>query len=532
MTRSAKLRRFLKPLLLGCLTGAICGIVISLFLVCAKIAFTFSFEVYSLQNTLLKIVSVVALALLCCLFTAVVQILVPAAKGSGIPLAEGAARGMLRVKWLRTAAALIAGSLLAFASGMPLGSEGPSIGVGGLIGEGVGRATSSPVGTKRYLITGGSSAGLAVAFNAPLTGVAFALEETHRRFSPQILLAAFSAVIPAVLASQLLFWGLGHSEYLHSLGIHEGAVVLSFLTQKQYEGVGTLFAVCGIATVVGSVCAALAVAFNKAIFALGKLFSKIKKAPLRLLPAFLLAAVAGLVLDESVGSGETTLHAVHTDPVLWLLFTLLAVRLVTTVVSSGAGATGGLFLPMIAIGGLLGLVAAKLCVMCGLDGGYSGNIVLIAIAAFFAASVRAPISAIAMTVELTGSFANLLPCSIAVAFAMGVAAVFRAEPLYERMMLDLQSKAPALAGSRDLTVTGTVGADSAVCGKLIRDVLWPYNSLIVGLARGSARIVPDGETKLLEGDRLTVVAENVPPDAFRAEMTDYILVDPPPEERG
>ncbi|MDE7106700.1 MAG: chloride channel protein, partial [Clostridiales bacterium] len=165
--KRTKLLHNLQPLLYGCITGIVCGAVIALFLVCSRIVISFAFSVYSLERTPLAIACTLILVILCCLITAVLQMLVPAAKGSGIPLAEGCARGMLGVKWLRTAAALIAGSLLAFLSGMPLGSEGPSIGVGGLIGEGVGRAAKKPIQFRRYLITGGASSGLAVAFNAP-----------------------------------------------------------------------------------------------------------------------------------------------------------------------------------------------------------------------------------------------------------------------------------------------------------------------------------------------------------------------------
>lgn len=514
--------RAARLLLYGCATGIACGGVISLFLTCAKIVISFAFGMYEAAKTPLAIVCVIALAIVCCLLTAVVQTLAPSAKGSGIPLAEGCARGILRVNWLRTAGALIAGSLLSFTCGMPLGSEGPSIGVGGLIGDGIGRTAKKPLEFRRYLITGGSSAGLAVAFNAPLTGVAFALEETHRRFSPNILLAAFSAVVPAVLISQLIFWGLGHDPYLYSIGIRAGASILPFLAQTQYADVGVFFSVCGIAAVCGAVTAAFAVAFNCAIAVLGKSFSKIKSRTLRLLPAFLFTCAIGFALFKTVGSGEKTLESALHGAALWMLFALLVARFVTTAVASGSGATGGLFIPMIAIGGILGAIFVKVCALCGLPAEYAGNIVMLCVSAFFAASVRAPISAIAMALELTASFANLLPCAIAVAVATAIAGVARSEPLYERMMKEMQNAAPTSSGRKNVAVRGLVTSDSIACGKLIRDVLWPYNSLVTELIRGDLDIVPDGETKLSEGDILVIRAELVEPQAFRDELKDYI----------
>ena len=518
-------RLSLQPLLYGVITGIICGVIITLFLVCARVVCSFAFGLYELTRTPLLVVCIIMLVLICCLITAIIQSLCPNSAGSGIPLAEAAARGMLKVKWLRDAAALIAGSLAAFACGMPLGSEGPSIGVGGLIGDGVGSIAKKPQSVRRYLITGGSSAGLAVAFNAPLTGIAFALEETHRRFSPSILLAAFSAVLPAVLVSQLMLWGFSQNAYLHSLGLHEGAAALHFLTQAQYESITEMLKVCAVAAIVGALTALLAAAFNFSIFSLGRLFDKIRVKALKLLPAFLLTAVIGLSLGTAVGTGETTLAKTSIDTAAWLIFTLLLVRTVMTVTASGSGATGGLFLPMIAIGGLFGTLAAKAAVACGVMPDYVPNIIMISISAFFAASARAPISAIALSVELTASFANILPCAIGVAVGTAVSAALRSAPLYERMMENIYAKSHTARVGQNVSLTGVVFEGSLACEKRIRDMPWPYNSLVVGLVRGQTDIVPDGETEILPGDKLTVRAEGVDPDAFAEEMKEYIKSD-------
>ncbi|MDE5592530.1 MAG: chloride channel protein [Clostridiales bacterium] len=527
--KRTKLLHNLQPLLFGCITGVVCGAVIALFLVCSRIVISFAFSVYSLERTPLAIACTLILVILCCLITAVLQTLVPAAKGSGIPLAEGCARGMLKVKWLRTAAALIAGSLLAFTCGMPLGSEGPSIGVGGLIGDGVGRAAKKPVQLRRYLITGGASSGLAVAFNAPLTGVAFALEETHRKFAPGILLAAFSAVVPAIMISQLLFWGFGHIPYLNSLGINYGMTVLPFLAQVKYTSVGALFTVCGVAAASGILCALLAAAFNCCIFLLGKLFGKINNAAIRLLPAFMLTAICGLCIYSVVGSGERTFEHVFdgtfghatVNTAVGMLILLVVLRFAMTATASGSGATGGLFLPMIAIGGILGTIIAKAAMAMGMSAEYAPNVIMLTISAFFAASVRAPISALAMSVELTASFANLLPCAVAVGIATAIAAILRSAPLYDKMMEDLYNQ--TVRDNDDVTVKGVVHAKSFICGRRIRDVLWPHNSLVTDLCRDGRDLVPDGETVLQEGDELTVRAELVNKQAFIDQIQDYVI---------
>lgn len=513
------------PLLYGCITGAICGAAVALFTVCAKIVLGFTFGLYENGSVALTAVCLVTLALLCCMLTAVVQTLCPSAKGSGIPMAEGCARGVLRIKWLRTLAALIAGSLLAFLSGLPLGSEGPSVGMGSMIGEGLGKAAKKPVEFRRYLITGGASAGLAAAFNAPLTGICFAFEETHRRFSPYILASSLSAVILAVTVSQGMFYGFAHIPYLNSLGIASGFCVLPFLKPTTPDGT-ELFTLCAVALGAGLCCAALGTAFNRLIAIFGKLFDKIHNSVLRLLPAFLLTAVCGLLLHLSVGSGEASLEHSYNGIAMWLVFAVLALRFITTTLASGSGATGGLFLPMIAIGGLFGILFTELMEKCGLDPAFMPNVTMLCVCAFFAASVRAPITAIALSVELTGSFTNLLPCVIAVTIATVITDFTKTAPLYEHMLEKLQRQTPIPPSAKNIVTVGRVFDDSPIAFKRVRNILWPYNSLVTELLRNGEELVPDGETVLMPGDIITIHAERVDPELFYSQICEYISAKP------
>ncbi len=526
MGKTQKTRKsfILRLVVYAAITGVLVGATIAVFMTAARIVISFVFGAHKAADTPLAVVCLIMLSIMCCFAMAVLQTLCPAAKGSGIPLAEGFARGMLGAKWLSSAAGLAAGSLLAFLGGLPLGSEGPSIGIGGMLGDGIGRLTKRPAPFRRYLITGGASAGLATAFNAPLTGIAFAVEETHRRFSPDILLSALTAVTAAVVTAQAIFYGFGQIAYLRALDIHMGFAVLPYLEQAKLSGVW-LFKIFGAALACGVVSALVAVGFNRAIGATSQLLSRIGSPLLRLLPAFVLTAICGAGLYLTVGSGEAMLAEIKLDTELWLLIVLLVLRIALTVTASGAGATGGLFLPMIAIGGLLGTLAARLCVLCGMPEQYAPNIIMTCIAAFFAASVRAPISAIALSVELTASFTNLLPCAAAVAAAMAVADLTRTDPLYERMMNELRKAAhKAKRNIARVTVAGVIKRGSIVCGKQLRNVLWPYNALIVSLTRNNDTIVPDGETKLRDGDEITVCAENVDPEVFRAELREFIFI--------
>ena len=119
---------------------------------------------------------------------------VPMIRGSGIPQIEGAARGVIRFKWYVTMCSMFAASLACVFMGYPAGAEGPSLEIGGCCGSATGTLLKRNQMVKRLQIASGASAGLAVAFNAPITGIVFAMEEAFRSFSPQVFLCAAISV--------------------------------------------------------------------------------------------------------------------------------------------------------------------------------------------------------------------------------------------------------------------------------------------------------------------------------------------------
>ena len=511
LTFRQKFRRSpLHPLLFGCLTGVIAGGLISLFILCTRVVSQAARDLYAHLTTLSLWLAVPALFLILtigCLFLSTLQKLLPACRGSGIPLAEGAARGVLPVRWLDTLAALFAGSLLSFLCGLPVGGEGPSIGIGGMAGEGVGRIFRLPPLYRRYLITGGSCAGLAVAFNAPLSGLAFAFEETHRRFTPQILIAAFSSVICANLLSRLI---LGNFVLFPAYAYTE--IPLVWLPA---------------ALVCGAACGGLGIAFNHTVRFLSARFGAVKSPFLRLLPVFLLAGAFGLILPESIGSGEHLLDGLGLSASVLLLVLLLVVRFIGVTLAAGSGVTGGLFLPMLSVGGIAGLLFSKLLVACGAAQTVALSFVMLGISCTFAASVRAPLTAILLCLELTGGIGSLLPAVAAVAVASALADLTGCKPLYEEMLDRMIERENVYAHVREFRVTGTVRETSIVCNKQIRNVLWPHNALVVTLTRGERTIVPDGETVLVAGDRIELKAEADSRALLLEQLDEMFDPDPP-----
>ena len=129
----------------------------------------------------------------------------PLAAGSGIPQVKGAILGFIKMRWLRILWVKLLAGIIGIGAGLSLGREGPSIQLGAVTAQGLSRLLKRTRLEERYLLTSGASAGLAAAFNAPLAGVIFALEELHRNFSVVVLLPAMAAAMTATVISRFFF---------------------------------------------------------------------------------------------------------------------------------------------------------------------------------------------------------------------------------------------------------------------------------------------------------------------------------------
>src|SRR6202012_1190927 len=128
----------------------------------------------------------------------------PHAEGSGIPRVEAVADGRVRPDRFRILPVKYIGGLLAISSGLALGREGPSVQMGGTAAIIVATLTRRNLADLRTLVAGGAAAGLATAFNAPIAGGVFVLEELVKRFDPRTTVATLVASASGFVAAHLL----------------------------------------------------------------------------------------------------------------------------------------------------------------------------------------------------------------------------------------------------------------------------------------------------------------------------------------
>lgn len=418
----------------------------------------------------------------------------PESKGGGIPRSEGILRGTLHFRWLPTLVGTFLGSMVSFFAGLPLGSEGPAVLMGTSAGCGCGKLSKKRWAWNRYIMTGGAGAGFAVATGAPLSGVLFALEEVHKRFSPMLVLMVSVSVLTATYVNRLLCAAFGMSPSLFAFAP---------LSELGMDQVGYLLLL--------GVLVALAVGgFDLCLSLYGKLMGHLNRLPgwVKLAGAFLLTGVLGFVCVDALYSGHGVIELVAEEPQMWsFLAAVLFLRLGMMLILTDCGATGGTFVPTLALGALVSGLIGKVFLAIGLPPENYSAIVLLGMCAFLGGTLRAPLTACVLFLELTAQFEDFFCVALVVFTVNVITELLNQIPTFDRSLEKL------VAAERNGRIPTTacfemqVSSGAFVVGKPIRDILWPATAVVTGVIRANTdypRMAKDGERKLYVGDRVVV----------------------------
>ena len=418
----------------------------------------------------------------------------PDIAGSGIPQVEAELRGQKDMNWLRVIGAKMAGCALAIGGGLALGREGPSIQLGSMVGKGVSRAGHRLLTEERLLITCGAGAGLSAAFGAPLAGALFALEELHRNFSAEVLLSTMAASAASEFVAANVF-GLTPvfdlaSEYALPLRYYWSVIilgiVLGFFGMLYSRTISFMQDIFGRATRLGSLICAFALAFI-------------------LMFIYPDALGSGTLLVSRVSTGEYTLAA---------LTLLLIIKFIFSTASFGSGSPGGIFLPLLVLGAVTGGVITELLAPAGLDDTYISAMVVIGMAGYFSAIVRAPVTGVVLITEMTGDFTCLLPLVLVSLIAYLIPEYFGVEPIYTQLMHRQAGRTGARRSrrlsirERKTVIDAEVHTGSYMDGRAVMEFGLPLGTLIVSVIRDGIEIIPDGHTILRAGDALEILTRD------------------------
>jgi len=360
---------------------------------------------------------VLGIALIASLAAWIVSRFAPEASGSGIPYLEH----QLRVGWsgdpLSIAIVKFFGGLLAIGGGLVLGREGPTVQMGGSIGHLIGRAFQRNQNECRMLLAAGAGAGLATAFNAPIAGAVFVLEELLGSFNLAATTTTLGASASAICVSRV-FLGQSPDFQVPALGFLE-------------------FGVFPASLILGFLMGLLGVAYNRSILAALNLSARFTqfRGTLRAAAIGAFIGVVGWFMPLLIGAGDPlTQNVLNGKMLLGTLAYGFVLHFFLGPASYATRAPGGLFAPMLTVGAQAGTLFFMFCAhFVPFLNATPQHFAIIGIAAFFASVVRAPVTGIILAVELTGSFSLFLPMLGATFAAVATASRLKDPPIYESL---------------------------------------------------------------------------------------------------
>ena len=504
-----------KLILEGIAVGSIVGLVIALF----RIMIVKADHARQMAVHLVKVKPVYAFAVLLVLILIawILDKLIrfePDISGSGIPQIEGELKGLEDQNWRKVLIAKFAGCVLAIGGGLALGREGPSIQLGGMIGKGFARRKNALLTEERMLMSCGAGAGLAAAFGAPLAGVLFALEELHKNFSAEVLVStmAASAVADYIAVNIIGLRPVFDFDVEHRIPL------------RLYWAVVLLGVILGI----------LGVLYNKLLDKMQDFFDRFDSKSISIGIMLMISFLMMFIYPTVLGSGNDLVKVISDGKfTLIALAILLVAKLFFSTGSFGTGTPGGIFLPLLVIGAITGgLYSTFLSTAFGVEEYYIKGFVIIAMAGFFSAIVRAPITGVILITEMTGNFMTLLSLVAASLVAYVVADLLGGEPVYDQLMHRRQRK-KVESGSgipdhdyladvysksdkkyvkkrisireRKVVIDSSIHIGSMMDGHKVMELGLPEGSLIVSVMRDGKEIIPHGSTILNGGDDLEIL---------------------------
>ncbi|QHI72100.1 ClC family H(+)/Cl(-) exchange transporter [Aminipila terrae] len=404
-------------MLKGALVGALTGILIVFFRLSVQKIWEINEQImgYAHKNLLFLFVWIFILIFISLAISFLLK-LEPMISGSGIPQVKADMGGELSLKWWKVIICKFTGCVLALGGGLSLGREGPSVLLGSMVGKGFCHITKRTKSEEGFLMTCGAGAGLTAAFNAPVAGAIFCLEEMNRNFSEKTLLTAMASTITADFIASYVF-GL---KPIFTLKVG-GGIPLKYYWL--FIALGVLLGIFGVI-------------FNKCLDKFQNIYKQPFMKRLKTSIPFIMVFVLSFLYPVALGSGGHLVEDVTTGKLLISGMCLLfIIKFLFFMFCFGSGAPGGIFMPLLVFGAILGSIFGEISGTCfGFGSIYIGEFVIVGMAGYFAAVVRAPITGIILISEMTGTLSHLLALSLVSLVAYFTADILKAKPVYDQLL--------------------------------------------------------------------------------------------------
>ena len=491
------IKHLLKAGIFSIFCGAVTGLLIFIFKFLAGKVGHLSMKIYSSakENFLYVLLIIIALAAFA-LIMYFIHKRVPEAKGGGIPRSEGVLRGVLKFRSFKTLVATFFGSMISYMAGVPVGTEGPSVLIGSSVGDLCNKSSKQNKALNRYVETGGAAAGFAVATGAPLSGILFALEEIHKRFTPMLVATVSLSVVSATFVNMSLcnlfdmspnlfhfhitnFFQFSDLIYLIIL-----AILVAILVGLYDKSIGVIFDFLGN--------------FLKKVPALAKLFI-----------VFGFTGILGFFFVDGIYSGHDVIEILVEHPLqttIFTLFVMLIIRFIMMHLVMESSVTGGLFIPTMAIAAVIGALLARFLILIGMNESLYPIVVILTMCVFIGGSLRAPFTAVVLFIELVGSFDTLFYVLIVMFIVNFIVEIFDQPSFYDRVVEKMEHNEYHGKERKISDFSVTISSNSFVSGKAVRDIMWPNSLVILNIKSASEsedNLDNGGERKLYAEDIIT-----------------------------
>lgn len=358
-----------------------------------------------------------------------VQTLAPEASGSGITQVMLFLRRRGVPIGLRIAVVKLAAGILAIGSGLPLGPSGPAIQMGSSVGWALARLLKAPQVFARVIVAAGGGAGITAVFNAPIGGFFYAIEALLRGARPMVMLIVIGVT----------FWADIWADLLGLAGV--GADTTSVVGGAELQLKRTIFVVVQVLPIdlvllfgLGGLVALVAELYCRFLLWLQGLTSRWQQslAVKLALAGGLLGLVDSLLPEAFVNEAGIRLSVAMGEIDVAMALAVTVVLFLTTALAAAVGAPGGLFAPMLTLGGALGLVAVELVELTGLNP--PNTAVFAGMGAFLAATARTPITAVFLVFALSKQWLLLKPVLSACLGSVLIARLLHRDSLFDRLL--------------------------------------------------------------------------------------------------
>lgn len=342
----------------------------------------------------------------------------PMIGGSGIPQITGKLKGKLTYNPLSCLIYKLLGGILSIGSGLSLGREGPSVQIGGSIGEILADKFNLEKDDKKLMIIGSASSAIGSAFTAPLSAISFSIEELTKKTSRIDFLYITSTVVASSFVTSLLIGNRPAIDIKNSLN----------LDFESWLYLIVLGIIVGLSSLI----------FNKGILLGKKIYARLPISErLKSIIPFFITGIVLLFDSRLLGSGENFIGlSQNPNFSLMTLIYFYLFNFILILVAFCSGIPGGIFFPLLSLGALLGNIYGSFLFNMGLVG--SNEIIIfsmLAMAGHFSAIVRAPITGMLLIIEMTGGGIDFfLPIIILNLISYLVAELVKNEPIYESLL--------------------------------------------------------------------------------------------------